>query len=719
MKKQYLIISAALLFSLVACHSPESPTPEPEGSPLTLYDANAKFVSGGYGKDVTGNDEWYPLATFRHKNNGEAPYVEVGQFLDVLNQMFHNRIDYDSMSASRLEEYDSSVMKISNHLYGIFSESLLGATLDTEENVLEIKRFDSMFVQPDSINGSLRNDIASPNNTKGSLVIGSNFSKYIGEFKNEVYDLDDYDMDIVEEDNKVYMPANLFSNIILRGMGGDVVYNGNDFFFSATVSGASATPCTSGSYHSTNNTFEIGGILYSPVNPVGEEEHRYVGENTNAENQDEKYNIFSLDKEGHGYAFKASSMTSTDMTNKVYKLDWEKKDEDIYLTIFDKDIRTGDFVANGHIMRISSNETFFNKKSRSTALSEFNYQLLRFQIDNFYGLKDELNAKSGFTDFDSFVTAKGLKEKLISTDARLYDEGLSEFLMKYIDDGHTKYMDRSVFSGQEEEGADVLSDRYLGPRRGALLQKHDEYVAYRESVLGKDVEPLGVFFEGETAVIRFDVFSHLLPIISNPGQSIDMIDIPTLLTGSSPFGFYKSFIEIAKHEEIKNVVLDLTCNGGGMVLTLPFLAAYFTKNPTIYLRDNLGGVIREFHYNVDLNMDGIYNGEGDYLGDKYHFYLLTSDFSFSCASAFPTMAHIAGVDIIGIQCAGGACNVAGFTDACGSIYTLSAPQQIGYLDEDGNFVNDDAGIPVTHELAKESWYDLVKLNEAVTGFSGN
>ena len=222
---------------------------------------------------------------------------------------------------------------------------------------------------------------------------------------------------------------------------------------------------------------------------------------------------------------------------------------------------------------------------------------------------------------------------------------------------------------------------------------------------------------GETAVIRFDLFSHLLPIITDPGTALDMLDTSTFLKSSSPFGFMKAFKEIEQHSEIKNVVLDLTCNGGGMVLTLPFLAAFFTKDPTIYLKDNLSSVVREFHYDVDLNCDGVYRGQGDCYADKYHFYLLTSDFSFSCASAFPTMAKIAGIDIIGVQCGGGACNVAGFTDACGSIYTLSAPQQIGYLDENGNFVNDDAGIPVKYEVPKESWYDLTKLNSAIQGFN--
>ena len=718
MKKQFLIISAILLCSLVACSS-NNPSGNPDGDLLTLYDENAKLVVGGYGKDASDDDEWFPLATYRHKNNGEAPYIDVSQFLDFLNITFHNSINYENMSSTRLESYDSIIKKVSNHVYGIYSEEVLGATLDTEENVITINRFDYTFAQTDSFNGILRNDIAAPNNSVTSLVHGTYRSTYHGNFKNEVYDLDDYNMDIVELNNKVYVPAQLFSNLIMRSMGADIVYNGNDFFISSTVTGATAMPNLVGSFRSSNNTFEISGTLYNNVTPVGENEaYRFVGRIVNPETQEVKYGIFSLDKDGSGYAFSDPNQNATSSENPGKKLLWEIVNNDLYITICDKG-PTGEFNTTGHVMRVSSNETFYNKKSRSTALSEFNYQLLRFQIDNLYGLKPELNAKHGFVDFESFVTEKGLKEKLLSTDTRTYDEGLTQLLMGYIDDGHTKYLDRSIFTGMEDVSVDDLVDRYIGPRRKTLLDKHDEYVAYRQSVVGDGVEPLGVFFEGETAVIRFDAFSHLLPIISDPGTSMDMLDLPTLMQASTPFGFLRSFKEIATHEEIKNVVLDLTCNGGGMVLTLPFLAACFTKDPTIYLKDNLSGVVREFHYDVDLNLDGVHHGEGDYLGDKYHFYLLTSDFSFSCASAFPTMAKIAGVDIIGVKCAGGACNVAGFTDACGSIYTLSAPQQIGYLDENGEFVNDDAGIAVTHELDKESWYDLTKLNTAIQGFNAN
>ena len=710
MKKQYLFLSVAALFALVACSSNE-PANEGEVNPLSLHDANAKFVVSGYGEDALGNKEYFPLATYHHKDNGEAPYVEMSEFLNVINNIFHNSIDYSTMTPTRLTQYDNYILKISDHLYGVYSEEVLGATIDTKENIFRINRFDYLSVSADMFNGGLRNDPTSCNGGRNaSLVHGSGRSRYVGEFTAEVYDLDDYHMDIVEKDNKVYMPEQLLSNIFLRSNGVDFVYNGNDFFISTYVGANSTFPHMLASCRSSKNTFEFGGTLFSKEAPKGNEEYRYVGKVSN-----ETYNIFTLDKEGHGYSFNASSPDETEVSNPLYKLDWEKNNGDIYLKLYGKD-GNGGFQPNSTSMRISSNETFYNKKSRSKALAEFNYNLLRFQIDNFYGLKKELNEKHPFTDFDSFTIQNGLKEKLLSEDTRRYDEGLSEFLMGYLDDGHVTYNGRSLFSGIEETTASDLSQRYIGPRRSGLFTKLSEYQGLRKEALGEGVEAQGLFMEGNTAVVRFDEFAHPLPALTNPGSVIDDMDISTLMKASSPYGFLKAFAEIKKHSEIKNVVIDLTCNGGGAVLTLPFLAAYFAKDPILCIKDNQAGVVREYHYDVDLNLDGIYGGEEDYLGDKYHMYVLTSDFSFSCGSALPTMAKIANVDIIGIPCGGGACNVAGYTDACGSLYNLSAPQQIGYLNADGDFVNDDAGIPVTHQLAKDSWYDLAKLNAAIAGF---
>ena len=76
MKKQPLILSAILLLSLSACN----PSRNKDSKLLKLYDANSKFVTSGYGEEDS-----FPLPTYRHKKNGEAPYVELSQFFNIMN----------------------------------------------------------------------------------------------------------------------------------------------------------------------------------------------------------------------------------------------------------------------------------------------------------------------------------------------------------------------------------------------------------------------------------------------------------------------------------------------------------------------------------------------------------------------------------------------------------------------------------------------------------
>ena len=102
MKKQPLILSAIFLLSLAGCGSSGSD----DNKLLKLYDANSKFVATGYEEGGS-----FPLATYRHKNNGEAPYVEVSQFFNITNELFHNSIDYINMTSQRVTQYDSYVKK--------------------------------------------------------------------------------------------------------------------------------------------------------------------------------------------------------------------------------------------------------------------------------------------------------------------------------------------------------------------------------------------------------------------------------------------------------------------------------------------------------------------------------------------------------------------------------------------------------------------------------
>lgn len=73
----------------------------------------------------------------------------------------------------------------------------------------------------------------------------------------------------------------------------------------------------------------------------------------------------------------------------------------------------------------------------------------------------------------------------------------------------------------------------------------------------------------------------LLPLLDS-GGIVSSSSEPTLILQLAfiKHGFYACFEEILQHEEIKNIVIDLTCNGGLASLTLPYIAAHWTDDPT-------------------------------------------------------------------------------------------------------------------------------------------
>ena len=128
--------------------------------------------------------------------------------------------------------------------------------------------------------------------------------------------------------------------------------------------------------------------------------------------------------------------------------------------------------------------------------------------------------------------------------------------------------------------------------------------------------------------------------------------------------------------------------------------------------------IKEFHYRVDFNRNGIFGDKGDTYKGVYNFFLLISDFSFSCGNGLPTMAYSDGITLIGgPHGGGGACPVATLSDGSGTIFNTSMPTQIIYQNEEGQYINNDAGIPVKPEcqLPLDSWYDHAALNTFVKG----
>ena len=348
---------------------------------------------------------------------------------------------------------------------------------------------------------------------------------------------------------------------------------------------------------------------------------------------------------------------------------------------------------------------YLNAATRSTKMAEFTYNELCFAIEHFYGLYSQLN--TSYASMDAYFNAKSLKTRLKSTSSSTYESALAEFVGKYYYDGHSGYLEPSlmVYSTKSTYKNSYSNYRSSNARSVALDNAITANYTARYNA-GKN----GTYFEivgGDTAIIRFDSFMKYnlndwtmsdieTYILDNDTQ----YPYATLHSISTDLVFLKAFKSIKENSSIKNIVVDITCNGGGMADSIPWLEAFFTDDPSMSCYNSVTKEITEVHYNVDLNRDGVVNSNDTYKGKGYKFFLMTSSYSFSCGNYFPTVIKERGaMTIIGQRSGGGECVVGYLTTATGSVLRNSGCYHLGYYDyTQQKYIGNDGGIPVDYSF---------------------
>jgi C-terminal processing protease CtpA/Prc len=167
----------------------------------------------------------------------------------------------------------------------------------------------------------------------------------------------------------------------------------------------------------------------------------------------------------------------------------------------------------------------------------------------------------------------------------------------------------------------------------------------------------------------------------------------------------------AKADGVKNLVLDISINGGGSCDIVGADVALLRKNRTVQFcsQDALEGNNKIATYFVDTNFDGVFD-EKDDTNPKFdcsgmNIGVLCSKVAFSCGHQFPTLMKDYGFPIMGERSGGGTCCIQVMQTADGQNFQIST-----YRDRstDKNFANTDAGIEPTEGYAfgYDHFYDL-------------
>ncbi len=356
----------------------------------------------------------------------------------------------------------------------------------------------------------------------------------------------------------------------------------------------------------------------------------------------------------------------------------------------------------------------YDMAERREAFAEFTYNELCFQFDNFYGcpsaapiapLIEEMGFDKALDAFDD--ETRLAKQLLKSTSPVDFHLGLVIITKAFFDGGHSIMASDILYEAPRDSELSLLftdnmrnntEENWTLANRNLNLcttlgfaylnilysAKENGMKQYEKALEWEDIAYLTIC--GNTAVFSFEVFDYsvLRPFMQS--------------------------LEYAKEQGVKNFVIDLTTNGGGVTLYAYFIAMMTnknTRNATVDLYNyyqNTKNTLKET-YKVDLNLDGVYDELDKNLIYDFDFAILTSSYTFSSANALSVYAKDNGIMIIGETSGGGTCAVNTFyTPACETMRVSIFSKFIHQNGEDvdrGAEVDVDLRKPYTGEFDAE------------------
>lgn len=377
---------------------------------------------------------------------------------------------------------------------------------------------------------------------------------------------------------------------------------------------------------------------------------------------------------------------------------------------------TGEEVMACPYMSDSINEIYnLPTGEMSQELAEYNYNELRFNLDTFYGLKSEHN----ITDFEEYFEEIGLYGYLTGKDPKEFDYALRRLLSKYLDDGHSAFINFSYLTGEQDLTSDEAQEAIkeeLGTSITNYREEEKEYKTARRKYypdipeMDPDSQVSEFLYEevGDTAIITFDEFTAIKPDYHIPTDLSDPEDTFELIS-------YAHSQITRENSPVRNVVLDLSCNGGGDSNAAIFILAWLQDVGKVTVKNTLTGSQSVCSYEADINFDGKFD-DADHLPSDLNLYCLTSKASFSCGNLLPAaFKGSSDITLIGRTTGGGSCIVRPAITAIGTQYQISGTSEISSV-RNGSFYNVDQGIEPDFVISKmDTFYDREKLVDFIHG----
>ena len=326
----------------------------------------------------------------------------------------------------------------------------------------------------------------------------------------------------------------------------------------------------------------------------------------------------------------------------------------------------------------------------------YNYNGLCFLYDYFFGLKDDLNIES----FDTYFNDNDYKDYFLSSSPYVISDTLNQFIETGLDIMHDSYKNSTFMSSRSK--ASYAGTRYSTVKRLETSLERNRYRKLKD----KTATVNGDDSSSTIAIISFDSFKTGKDYYDRKNNSDNMKATYYLLN------YYLDILSDKNtYPKLKNIVLDVSINGGGDVIALIEALSLLSPNGKTYLPYlvTTSGYVNAC-YQMDSNLDSNYDSsDGHY--QSFDFYILTSEYTYSAAASFAYLAQKYNLaKVIGKKSGGGSCCVGNAYTAIGDYIAYSSEINFGFYDNNNNFKDIDDGATPDINVDYDYFYDLTALN---------
>ena len=337
-------------------------------------------------------------------------------------------------------------------------------------------------------------------------------------------------------------------------------------------------------------------------------------------------------------------------------------------------------------------EPLLARTTRPADLAEFNYKELCFAMDHFYGYPGRIQCndvlkEKGLDKFleENIEAGTEIKKLLLSDQLVDYFVGMAGLTGIYFD-GHTAMDLTSALGEDASEKYPELYDAYRTAATGnqtvialtmtavmsmlPMMTDQQAVAALRPKAYGEGVT---YYKKGDTAVCVFDSFNSRndeawknyyagkgpMPTVENT-ENDDMVI------------FLDALNKAAADPEVKNLIIDITANGGGSADIVLAMTSLIMDKSYISQDNPLTGQHAYVEYEVDRNFDRVFDEKDKAVHYDLNFAVLTSGTSFSCGNLFPAMLKENGIPVMGTTSGGGACAIQAMCTADGFCFQISS-----------------------------------------------